>query len=551
MQKRRLGKAGLEVSALGLGCMGISWAYGAPGDRTEMIGLIRAAVERGVTFFDTAEVYGPKTNEELVGEALEPVRNNVIIASKFGFKLDPGGAPRAVGVDSRPEHIQEVAHAALRRLRTDHIDSFYQHRVDPSVPIKDVAGAVGELVKAGKVKHFGLSESSAATIRKAHAVYPVTAVQSEYSLWSREPEAEVLPLLEELGIGFVAYSPLGRGFLTGAFSADTKFADNDFRGGNPRFQADAMRNNIALVEAVEKIAARKGATPAQLALAWLLARKPWIVPIPGTRRLSRLEENIGAANLALDDSDNEAIEAEPERNAFSAFSSGRSHGVQLDVTNESAVAPLVDKIEREIGPIDILVNNAGYGHEGLVEESTLDAMRRQFDVNVFGAVAMIKAVLPHMRRRRAGRILNITSMGGLITFPGISFYHASKFALEGLSESLGKEVKGLGILVTAVEPGAFRTDWAGRSLVRSPRSLAEYDELMNPLRERREKISGHQIGDPSKAAVAILKLVEAKSPPAHLLLGSDALELVEENLSRLSAEFEAWRDVTLSTDFTD
>jgi aryl-alcohol dehydrogenase-like predicted oxidoreductase len=309
MQKRFLGKLGLEVSALGLGCMGMSWAYGAPGDRKEMISLIRGAVERGVTFFDTAEVYGPKANEELVGEALEPVREKVIIATKFGFKLDPNNGPRAIGVDSRPEHIRDVADAALRRLRTDYIDLFYQHRVDPSVPIEDVAGAVGELVKAGKVKHFGLSEASAATIRKAHGVHPVTAVQSEYSLWSREPETDVLPLLEELGIGFVAYSPLGRGFLTGAFSPDSTFPDDDFRKSNPRFQADAMRKNMALVDAVEKVAIRKNATPAQLALAWLLDRKPWIVPIPGTRKLSRLEENIAAVDLAPTASDIEAIDA--------------------------------------------------------------------------------------------------------------------------------------------------------------------------------------------------------------------------------------------------
>jgi aryl-alcohol dehydrogenase-like predicted oxidoreductase len=308
MKKRILGKAGLEVSALGLGCMGMSWAYGAAGDRSEMIALLRSAVELGVTFFDTAEVYGPRANEELVGEALAPLRDKVVIATKFGFKLDPQGGAWPVGVDSRPGQIKEVAEAALKRLRTDHIDLFYQHRVDPSVPIEDVAGAVGELIEAGKVKHFGLSEASATTIRRAHAVHPVTAVQSEYSLWSREPEAEVLPVLEELGIGFVPYSPLGRGFLTGAFSADTTFADNDFRKRNPRFQAEALQNNLALVDALKNIARKKGATPGQLALAWLLAQKPWIVPIPGTRKRTRLEENIGAAELSLTASDLKVIE---------------------------------------------------------------------------------------------------------------------------------------------------------------------------------------------------------------------------------------------------
>jgi aryl-alcohol dehydrogenase-like predicted oxidoreductase len=308
MKKRLLGKTGLEVSALGLGCMGMSWAYGAPGDRKEMIRLIRDAVELGVTFFDTAEVYGPRANEELVGEALAPLRDQVIIATKFGFKLDRHGGLWPVGVDSRPGHIREVADAALERLRTDHIDLFYQHRVDPSVPIEDVAGAVGELVKAGKVNHFGLSEASAATIRRAHAVHPVTAVQSEYSLWSRDPQSEVLPILEELRIGFVAYSPLGRGFLTGAIRAGTQFADDDFRKRNPRFQADALQKNAALVDALREIGARKNATPGQLALAWLLARKPWIVPIPGTRRHSRLEENIGSAEVVLTSEDLDMIE---------------------------------------------------------------------------------------------------------------------------------------------------------------------------------------------------------------------------------------------------
>jgi aryl-alcohol dehydrogenase-like predicted oxidoreductase len=309
MKKRILGKSGLEVSALGLGCMGMSWAYGAPGERNDMIALIRGAVERGITLFDTAEVYGPRTNEELVGEALAPLRDQVVIATKFGFKLDPQGGAWPVGVDSRPAHIKEVADAALKRLRTDRIDLFYQHRVDPSVPIEDVAGTVAELVRVGKVKHFGLSEASGATIRRAHAVQPVTVVQSEYSLWSRDPEAEVLPILEELQIGFIPYSPLGRGFLTGAFSADTQFADNDFRKRNPRFQTEALQKNVALVDALKKIGARKRATPGQLALAWLLAQKPWIVPIPGTRQRSRLEENISAAEITLTSEDLSLIEA--------------------------------------------------------------------------------------------------------------------------------------------------------------------------------------------------------------------------------------------------
>jgi aryl-alcohol dehydrogenase-like predicted oxidoreductase len=308
MKTRVLGKSGLEVSALGLGCMGMTWAYGAPGDRGEMIRLLRDAVELGVTFFDTAEVYGPRTNEELVGEALAPLRDHVVIATKFGFQIGPQAGARPTGVNSRPEHIKQVADASLRRLRTDHIDLFYQHRVDPSVPIEDVAGAVGDLVKAGKVKHFGLSEASAATIRKAHAVHSVAAVQNEYSLWTRDPEAEILPALEELGIGFVPYSPLGRGFLTGAFSAETKFGEGDFRGGNPRFQAEALRKNLSSVESLKEIAASKGATPGQLALAWLLAQKPWIVPIPGTTKRARLEENIKAADLLLTPADLEAIE---------------------------------------------------------------------------------------------------------------------------------------------------------------------------------------------------------------------------------------------------
>jgi aryl-alcohol dehydrogenase-like predicted oxidoreductase len=315
MNKRTLGKSGLEVSAAGLGCMGMTWAYGTPGERSEMIKLLRDAVELGVTFFDTAEVYGPRTNEELVGEALAPLRDRVVIATKFGYKLDPNGGPRAIGVDSRPGHIKEVADAALKRLRTGYIDLFYQHRVDPAVPIEDVAGAVADLVKAGKVKHFGLSEASVATVRRAHAVHPVAVLQSEYSLWSRDPEREILPALEELGIGFVAYSPLGRGFLTGAFTAATQFADDDFRKNNPRFQADALRQNAALLEGVNAIAKRKGVTLGQLALAWLLAQKPWIVPIPGTRKRERLEENIGAAEVTLTAADlkdiEEAVKANP------------------------------------------------------------------------------------------------------------------------------------------------------------------------------------------------------------------------------------------------
>ncbi len=308
MKTRALGTSGLEVSELGLGCMGMSWAYGDAGERGEMIKLLRDAVELGVTFFDTAEVYGPLANEELVGEALAPVRDKVIIATKFGFALDPEGGPRPVGVDSRPEHIKEVADAALKRLRTDHIDLFYQHRVDPNVPIEDVAGAVGDLVKAGKVRHFGLSEAAAGTIRKAHAVHPVAALQSEYSLWSREPEQDVLATLEELGIGFVAYSPLGRGFLTGAFNANTQFAENDFRRSSPRFQGEALQKNAALAEQLKATALRKGVTPGQLALAWVLSRRPWIVPIPGTRRLERLKENIGAAQVALSAADLEEVE---------------------------------------------------------------------------------------------------------------------------------------------------------------------------------------------------------------------------------------------------
>ena len=303
MQKRKLGKSGLEVSAVGLGCMGMSFSYGPPADKQEMISLLRTAVERGVTFFDTAEVYGPFTNEELVGEALAPFKGKVVIATKFGFKLDPKGGPQWIGLDSRPEHIKQVAEASLKRLRVDTIDLFYQHRVDPDVPIEDVAGAVKDLIKEGKVKHFGLSEAGVQTIRRAHAVQPVTALQSEYSLWTRTPEAEVLPTLEELGIGFVSYSPLGRGFLTGKIDQNTKFDSADFRNALPRFTPEARKANQALVDLLGRIAQRKKATPAQIALAWLLAQKSWIVPIPGTTKLARLEENIGAAamNLTADD----------------------------------------------------------------------------------------------------------------------------------------------------------------------------------------------------------------------------------------------------------
>ena len=303
MQKRKLGKSNLEVSALGLGCMGMSFSYGPAGDKQEMISVLRAAVERGVTFFDTAEVYGPFTNEELVGEALSPLRDQVIIATKFGFdiqsRFDAKGERSGVPLDSRPEHIQQVADASLKRLRIDTIDLFYQHRVDPNVPIEDVAGAVKDLIQAGKVRHFGLSEASVRTIRRAHAVQPVTAVQSEYSLWFREPEKELLPALEELGIGFVPYSPLGRGFLTGKMDEHTQFDSSDFRNGLPRFTPEARKANQVLVDLLASVAQRKKSTPAQIALAWLLAQKPWIVPIPGTRRLERLEENIGATAVQL------------------------------------------------------------------------------------------------------------------------------------------------------------------------------------------------------------------------------------------------------------
>jgi aryl-alcohol dehydrogenase-like predicted oxidoreductase len=301
MQKRKLGKSNLEVSAIGLGCMGMSFGYGPAKDKNEMISLLRKAVELGVTFFDTAEMYGPFTNEELVGEALAPFRGQVVIATKFGFKIGPKG--EQIGLDSRPEHIKEVADASLKRLRTDVIDLFYQHRVDPNVPIEDVAGAVKELIQVGKVKHFGLSEPGVQTIRRAHTVQPVTALQNEYSLWWRKPEEEVLPTLEELGIGFVPFSPLGRGFLTGKMSENTAFDSTDLRSTLPRFTPEARKANQALVDLLGEIAKRKKATPAQIALAWLLAQKPWIVPIPGTTKLKRLEENIGAAAIELTSDD--------------------------------------------------------------------------------------------------------------------------------------------------------------------------------------------------------------------------------------------------------
>jgi aryl-alcohol dehydrogenase-like predicted oxidoreductase len=298
MQTRKLGKSNLEVSDLGLGCMGLSFGLGPAVDKKDGIALIRAAVERGVTFFDTAEVYGPFTNEELVGEALAPFRKQVAIATKFGFKLDPATGKQA-GLDSTPAHIKEVAEASLKRLKTDVIDLFYQHRVDPDVPIEDVAGAVKELIQQGKVKHFGLSEAGVKTIRRAHAVQPVTALQSEYSLWWREPEAEVIPTLEELGIGFVPFSPLGKGFLTGKIDENTTFDSSDFRNIVPRFTPDARKANQAVVDLLGRIAEQKKATPAQIALAWLLAQKPWIVPIPGTTKVSRLDENLGGANVKL------------------------------------------------------------------------------------------------------------------------------------------------------------------------------------------------------------------------------------------------------------
>jgi aryl-alcohol dehydrogenase-like predicted oxidoreductase len=297
MQKRKLGK--LEVSSIGLGCMGMSFSYGPPKDKKAMIPVIHAAVERGVTFFDTAEVYGPFTNEELVGEALAPFREKVVIATKFGFQITTDGKPGSHAVNSRPEHIRKAAEGSLRRLRIDCIDLYYQHRVDPEVPIEDVAGTVKDLIQEGKVKHFGLSEAGVQTIRRAHAVQPVTALQSEYSLWTRSPEKEVIPTLEELGIGFVPFSPLGKGFLTGKMDAHTRLDSTDFRSTLPRFTPEAMKANQALVDLLEEVAERKGATPAQIALAWLLAQKPWMAPIPGTTKLARLEENIGAAAVQL------------------------------------------------------------------------------------------------------------------------------------------------------------------------------------------------------------------------------------------------------------
>jgi aryl-alcohol dehydrogenase-like predicted oxidoreductase len=307
MQKRKLGKSGLEVSALGLGCMGMSFGYGPPADKQEMISLIRSAVERGITFFDTAEAYGPFTNEELVGEALAAFRGRVVIATKFGFKFGPKG--EQIGLDSRPEHIKEVAHGSLKRLKVDAIDLFYQHRVDPDVPIEDVAGAVKDLIQEGKVKHFGLSEAGVQTIRRAHAIQQVAALQSEYSLWWRAPEKEVIPTLEELGIGFVPFSPLGKGFLTGKINEKTTFDRSDFRNIVPRFTPEARKANQALVDLLARIAEQKKATPAQIALAWLLARKPWIVPIPGTRKLERLDENIGAATVELTPDDLREIDS--------------------------------------------------------------------------------------------------------------------------------------------------------------------------------------------------------------------------------------------------
>src|SRR5437667_2299862 len=307
MQKRKLGKSNLEVSAIGLGCMGMSVMYGPPKDKQEMISVIRSAVELGVTFFDTAEVYGPFTNEELVGEALAPVREQVVIATKFGFKFDSETGKQA-GLDSRPEHIKQVAEASLKRLRTNVIDLFYQHRVDPDVPIEDVAGAVEELIQEGKVKHFGLSEAGVQTIRRAHAVQSVTALQSEYSLWWREPEAEIIPTLEELGIGFVPFSPLGKGFLTGKIDENARFDSSDFRSNLPRFTPEALKANQALINLLASIGKRKQATPAQIALAWLLAQKPWIVPIPGTTKLHRLDENIGAVSVELTPGDLRDIE---------------------------------------------------------------------------------------------------------------------------------------------------------------------------------------------------------------------------------------------------
>jgi aryl-alcohol dehydrogenase-like predicted oxidoreductase len=308
MEKRRLGNGALEVSAIGLGCMGMSWSYGPPKDKREMISLLHAAVERGVTFFDTAEVYGPLTNEELLGEALTPYRGKVVIATKFGWEPNPGDSDRWSALNSRPEHIRQVAEASLKRLRVEAIDLFYQHRVDLNVPIEDVAGAVGDLIREGKVKHFGLSEANAQTIRRAHAVQPVAALQSEYSLFWREPEQTVMPTLEELGIGVVPFSPLGKGFLTGKIDANTKFDSTDFRNSVPRFSEENRKANQALVDVISSFATKKQATPGQIALAWVLAKKPWIVPIPGTTKLSRLEENLGAAQVKLTPDDMRSLE---------------------------------------------------------------------------------------------------------------------------------------------------------------------------------------------------------------------------------------------------
>ncbi|MFZ0817824.1 MAG: aldo/keto reductase [Candidatus Sulfotelmatobacter sp.] len=318
MQKRKLGKSNLQVSTLGLGCMGMSFSYGPPKDKKEMTDLLHAAVDRGITFFDTAEVYGPWLNEELVGEALAPFRGKLVIATKFGFDVSPDKDPRGMkgvppGVNSKPEHIKEAVEGSLKRLKVETIDLLYQHRVDPNVPIEDVAGAVKELIRAGKVKHFGMSEAGAKTIRRAHAVQPLTALQSEYSLWWRKPEAEIIPTLEELGIGFVPYSPLGKGFLTGAIKEDTKFDSTDFRSTLPRFAPEALKANQALIDLLGSIAKKKKATPAQIALAWLLAQKPWIVPIPGTTKLNRLEENIGAVAIQLTPDDLREIESASSR----------------------------------------------------------------------------------------------------------------------------------------------------------------------------------------------------------------------------------------------
>jgi len=313
MQKRKLGNSNLEVSALGLGCMGMSFSYGVVHDEQEMISLLHKAVDRGITFFDTAEVYGPFTNEVLVGKALSPIRDKVVIATKFGFNVIPGGVPGTQTLNSRPEHIKEVAEASLKRLQIDTIDLFYQHRVDPDVPIEDVAGAVKDLIKEGKVKHFGLSEAGVQTIRRAHAIQPVTALQNEYSLWWRKPEAEVIPTLQELGIGLVAYSPLGKGFLTGKMDENTKLGKGDFRSTLPRFAPEAMKANQAFVDLLATIAKHKNATPAQIALAWLLAQKPWIVPIPGTTKLSRLDENVGALEIELTADDLREIDAAASR----------------------------------------------------------------------------------------------------------------------------------------------------------------------------------------------------------------------------------------------